>query len=127
MDNLDLFLLQTKIELDSAREQLDRKDFLQPYRHIFWMEYLMPVGLEIPTKLEAMSLTHLFISESCNSTSVNTGTVIHGHAEDKSCASPKMCHLYGFWPTLEYNPRFKRIFEARWKPTYIKFNWEIPK
>jgi hypothetical protein len=126
MDSLDQFLLQTKIDLDSAREELDRKDYLQPYRHVFWMEYLMPVGLEIPTKSEVLSFRQFFVSDAEPWLGNNSPTIIHGHSSEGSCAAPKMCHLYGFWPTKDYSPRFKKIFEARWKPVYLKYKMEIP-
>ena len=126
MDNLDAFLLKTKLELDSAKEQLDRRDFLQPYRHVFWMEYLMPVGMKPPSKLEVLKLAHFFIPESDESVDYKSA-IIHGHRESSYCAGPKMCHLYGFWPTKEMSPRFKKIFEARWNPVYATLKWEIPK
>jgi hypothetical protein len=127
MDSLDQFLLQTKIDLDSARQELDRKDYLQPYRHIFWMEYLMPVGLELPTRFQVKEFGHFFIPNSEPATLNKYATIIHGHSEESSCAAPKMCHLYGFWPTKEYSPRFVKIFVARWKPVYLKYEMEIPK
>ena len=126
MDNLDAFLLNMKIDLDSTKEELERTNHLQPYRHIFYMEFLMPVGLKAPSYIELMKLNHCFIPESENHLEYRSA-VIHGHNSDKGCAGPKMCHLYGFWPTREMSPRFKKIFEARWKPVYSILKWEIPK
>jgi hypothetical protein len=114
-----------KIDLDSAKEQLERRDYIQPYRHTFWIEYLMPVGMEPPSKLEVLNLANFFIQESSDDVDYKSA-IIHGHREKDYCAAPKMCHLYGFWPTKEMSPRFKKIFEARWKPAYAVLKWEIP-
>ena len=126
MDSLDQFLLGVKLELDAAKEEYDRKDFLQPYRYIDYVEFLVPVGLEMPISLATSGLRHFFISETVD-LHFYKSAIIHGHAEGKGCAAPKMCHLYGFWPTKDYSPRFKKIFEARWLPIYRTNKWEIPK
>jgi hypothetical protein len=71
-------------------------------------------------------LNHIFLPNNDETVDYKLA-VIHGHKESGSCAAPKMCHLYGFWPTVEMSPRFVKIFEARWKPAYGLLKWEIPK
>lgn len=122
---LDSFLLNMKIELDATKDQLTR-EYLQPYRHLYCCEFIMPVGVVPPNKLEFKHLKHFYVTESENLHDYRS-VVIHGHKSDSYCSGPKMCHLFGFWPTSEMSPRFKKVFEARWKSVYAVYEWEIPK
>jgi hypothetical protein len=122
MDQLDLFLLQTKIELD---EEKNRTDYIEPGRTYSCIEFLTPIGTSF-TKSELLEgLQHFFVNNEEVAPIYRSG-IIHGHTSNGYCSGPRMCHMYGFWPTAEMNPRFKKIFEHRWKPVYEKWNLHAP-
>ena len=46
------------------------------------------------------------------------GDIIHGHSSVEVCATPHFCHVFGYKPKDTDNPKFRRLFNEKWKELY---------
>lgn len=114
-------------ELNSVSVAEIRADKIQPIRVHICYEFLQPIDRPKLTKTYRETIEHIFLDDERLPKLLEPHHVIHGHKFEQGCAGPKFCHEYGFWPTAEYDKRFIKLFESRWKMVYERLGWEIPK
>jgi len=123
--NVDDWLIKNKLELQQYKKEKETQEYLQPKRVSYCCEFLVPPDYD-RLYMEPLCCEHVWLDAKLN-TQLSNLTIIHGHKQDGYCSGPRMCHIYGFWPTKEYHWRFVKLFESLWIPRYTKNEWEIKK
>lgn len=87
--------------------------FLQPQDTFIFARFLS----QSPNQLKLYEISgHYFLD--VPGSALSGKFICHGHGPEEVCAVPHMCHVYGYWPDSSVNPKFKTIFEKKWKPIY---------
>ena len=118
------------IEKDLKALGLEEPEYLQPCRQTIVRSFLCDApmneweilhGYEWYTKKYNPAVWDLVVDETFRSGPI----LLHGHKSDHPCSAPCFCHIYGYWPGKEFNPRFIKQFRLKWEPIYKERGWEI--
>jgi hypothetical protein len=99
--------------IDQLINDAKKRDFVRPERAFIYASFLVPPGTRLGNLDNYFHYFNSYPEElPCSR------DVLHGHDSSVPCATPHMCHLFGFWPGPEHNPSFRRMFEKKWKELY---------
>ena len=98
----------------------EEPEYLQPYRQVYCYQFLVDVEIH---KSNLDILEHVYL-KGFIPLSTQGWYVIHGHTSSEGCSAPTLCHLYGYWPGEEFNPRFRKQFNLKWKTIYEQRGWK---
>jgi hypothetical protein len=101
-----------------------KPEYAEPYRQTNCLQFLTDREISI---YDVTEMHHVWINIDYyyDYRPSKDDTIVHGHNFNTTCSGPAFCHVYGYWPGPQYDPKFIQQFELKWKKYYSERGWRV--
>lgn len=129
MSELNLSFDDQLAELVGKFKAIPVANYIQPIRHVYFVDVLTPVGYKWQThiinyywtgkKPEKIEPTYWITDNEMHLAKLYANHIFHGHTEEEEvCRAWHFCHVDTFKPTGAESPKWLKAFYKKWP--YLK-------